>query len=734
MTHASAHTAHGVRVVAPPPPDSLAAGTAPQPEGQFGDRTRPVTGQEPVSTVGAWHTHPDVKVVLPPGLDDSLGPAVGDDGGQPQLDGSENSKAEGKPMAGEQKPTEEEKQTSDKPAEDDGTRQKLPDTHVVLPPAWDEPGFKPPVNDDAERGEGSGDDDDESMQPNVQLPAVDGEPGLRPPGEQEADSTKQKLPDTLVVLPPAWDEPGFRPPETGGVRDEGNKDGDDTRNKEPNTSVQLPPGYEDLKDQPSGDEEGVKKKENGKDDDTRQKLPDTLVVLPPAWDEPGFRPPENGGVRDEGNKEGDDTRNKEPNTSVQLPPGYEDLKDQPSGDVEGVKEAENSKDDDTRQKLPETLVILPPAWDEPGFRPLANVDSLRDEETQDNSKAPEQSDASPGQKPTPVKGESSSATPSGDTSPNKDSTKQDAAKETQKPAPVKSTTQTVKGDQSPPEKSVMNNDENGQKKNPEEGKEPAKPDETEPVDKPQDALPDSPQVNTKSGGAATADDPPPRLQVPPEFYLTRKNHAARPHVRPTPPPSEQPDFIAENPLFEWTFPCSSQEKSCLDEDRVLYDGDRKCYQLWRSGPCERGQWLVIDKAEALNGSGHFRAVCANMSRCPEREVFMASDRQCHPFAQIIREICPKHEGLQLSYNVFGEGECKCDNCPHPQLPTNTFGEGRCAFPPSFYRSGVHVGLEVAWRAAMAEAAVDAAGKAAGATFKDKNKEKPKDSMKLTYVT
>ncbi|KAK7871349.1 hypothetical protein R5R35_007607 [Gryllus longicercus] len=654
MTHASAHTAHsahGVRVVAPPAPDSLAAGTAPQPEGQFGDRTRPVTGQEPVNAVGAWHTHPDVKVELPPGLDDSLGPAVGDDGGQAQLDGSEDSKAEEKPMAGEQKPTEEEeKQTSDKPAEDDGTRQKLPDTHVVLPPAWDEPGFKPPVNDDAERGEGSGDDDDESMKPNVQLPAVDGEPGLRPPGEEEADSTKQKLPDTLVVLPPAWDEPGFRPPETGGVRDEGNKEGDDTRNKEPNTSVQLPPGYEDLKDQPSGDE--------------------------------------------------------------------------------GVKEEENGKDDNTRQKLPETLVILPPAWDEPGFRPPANVDSLRDEETEDNSKAPEQSDASPGQKPTPVKGESSSATPSGDTSPNKDSTKQDDAKETQKPAPVKSTPQTVKGDQPPPEKSVMNNDENGQKKTPEEGKEPAKPDETEPVAKPQDAL----QINTKSGGAATADDPPPRLQVPPEFYLTRKNHAARPHVRPTPPPSEQPDFIAENPLFEWTFPCSSQEKSCLDEDRVLYDGDRKCYQLWRSGPCERGQWLVIDKAEALNGSGHFRAVCANMSRCPEREVFMASDRQCHPFAQIIREICPKHEGLQLSYNVFGEGECKCDNCPHPQLPTNTFGEGRCSFPPSFYRTGVHVGLEVAWRAAMAEAAVDAAGKAAGATFIEKDKEKRKDSKQLTYVT
>lgn len=177
-----------------------------------------------------------------------------------------------------------------------------------------------------------------------------------------------------------------------------------------------------------------------------------------------------------------------------------------------------------------------------------------------------------------------------------------------------------------------------------------------------------------------------RPVMPPEF---RKNHAARPQLPPHKTAAMR-DFIAQNDLFNATFPCSSQEKTCLDEERVLYDSDRQCYLLWRKGPCERGDWLVIDKNEANRGEGHFRAVCAPMRRCPDRQVLMAFDQKCHSLNQIIREICPKHEGLQLSYNVFGEGECKCDNCPAPLLPSNTFNEGRCAFPPSFYRSAVPV--------------------------------------------
>jgi len=109
---------------------------------------------------------------------------------------------------------------------------------------------------------------------------------------------------------------------------------------------------------------------------------------------------------------------------------------------------------------------------------------------------------------------------------------------------------------------------------------------------------------------------------------------------------------------------SKQALGCFETGRILYETDGKCYTLLQSGPCGKGQWLVLDKDEVVNGKGALSAVCRRCTCCDKvfRAVYWPADRQCYRLFRDSNRLCPS-TGTVLQVDPFGEGECACETEP-----------------------------------------------------------------------
>lgn len=116
---------------------------------------------------------------------------------------------------------------------------------------------------------------------------------------------------------------------------------------------------------------------------------------------------------------------------------------------------------------------------------------------------------------------------------------------------------------------------------------------------------------------------------------------------------------------------TAAERACLDDLKLLYPGDNKCYQLLSTGPCKSNEWLVLDP----RAPDRLRPVCARVP-CAEREVLWPRDGRCYQRFRDRETLCP-HPGNLLVSNPFGLGECACMRTqPHARDPANP-RDGAC---------------------------------------------------------
>ncbi|XP_023328067.1 uncharacterized protein LOC111701135 [Eurytemora carolleeae] len=103
----------------------------------------------------------------------------------------------------------------------------------------------------------------------------------------------------------------------------------------------------------------------------------------------------------------------------------------------------------------------------------------------------------------------------------------------------------------------------------------------------------------------------------------------------------------------------NSDEICNHVDQIFWPEDGNCYSLLDQGPCQDGQWLI------LNSTKPIRAKCA-LIPCPVGEqVFWSALCQCIDIDNTIRsgrysplEVCGERSRMVL--NPYGEGECACE--------------------------------------------------------------------------
>jgi hypothetical protein len=122
------------------------------------------------------------------------------------------------------------------------------------------------------------------------------------------------------------------------------------------------------------------------------------------------------------------------------------------------------------------------------------------------------------------------------------------------------------------------------------------------------------------------------------------------------------------------------ESACLASGRILWPADRQCYSLLDQGPCERGQWLVLDASGTRVDCQPRRCPCdaAHRDLCEVEVEHLAGS--CHVAATAAAAgLCAP--GEQLVVTPRGYGVCGCITRP-PHVLWNAVGDeegnnGRC---------------------------------------------------------
>jgi hypothetical protein len=180
--------------------------------------------------------------------------------------------------------------------------------------------------------------------------------------------------------------------------------------------------------------------------------------------------------------------------------------------------------------------------------------------------------------------------------------------------------------------------------------------------------------------------------------------------------------VTAEPELSWPLPRSNstvrltaKEEACLEARKVYWPGDMACHDLLSQGPCQRGQWLVL---ETTRPGGEDRVVCRHrLCPCdPARpelcEVEMAvsdhddeeenNDDNNHGcrcrVAQAAAQDGLCQPGEQLFVSPYGVGVCGCIvSPPHVIWP----GDGRCY--PLHARGPCQPGYQLNVASATAEA-------------------------------
>uniref|UniRef100_A0A2S2NIH5 DUF4789 domain-containing protein n=1 Tax=Schizaphis graminum TaxID=13262 RepID=A0A2S2NIH5_SCHGA len=117
-------------------------------------------------------------------------------------------------------------------------------------------------------------------------------------------------------------------------------------------------------------------------------------------------------------------------------------------------------------------------------------------------------------------------------------------------------------------------------------------------------------------------------------------------------------------LADLTIPNSREQseyiyKKCLSMNKIVYED--RCWDLLTKGPCDEGQWLVLDKAadeEQLQKPRPLTAKC-KVRRCSESDVYWPRDGFCHDEETARRERLCASANTVLAIDEYGNGFCKC---------------------------------------------------------------------------
>ncbi|XP_025193308.1 uncharacterized protein LOC112593186 isoform X2 [Melanaphis sacchari] len=124
-------------------------------------------------------------------------------------------------------------------------------------------------------------------------------------------------------------------------------------------------------------------------------------------------------------------------------------------------------------------------------------------------------------------------------------------------------------------------------------------------------------------------------------------------------PLEQPEYIY---------------KKCLSMNKVVYED--RCWDLLTKGPCDEGQWLVLDKVSdemQLQEPRPLRAKCKKR-RCSESDVYWPRDGFCHNKQMAHRDRLCASANTVLTIDEYGNGFCKCrdgDKVPYVRVFSST---------------------------------------------------------------
>ncbi|XP_003240756.1 uncharacterized protein LOC100574996 [Acyrthosiphon pisum] len=118
-------------------------------------------------------------------------------------------------------------------------------------------------------------------------------------------------------------------------------------------------------------------------------------------------------------------------------------------------------------------------------------------------------------------------------------------------------------------------------------------------------------------------------------------------------------------LADLTIPRNPHEQSgdiyekCLSMNKIFYEDS--CWDLLTKGPCDEGQWLVLDRVSdkvLLREPRPLRAKCTRR-RCSESDVYWPRDGFCHDEESARRDRLCASSDTVLATDEYGEGYCKC---------------------------------------------------------------------------
>ncbi|KAE9525928.1 hypothetical protein AGLY_013977, partial [Aphis glycines] len=100
-------------------------------------------------------------------------------------------------------------------------------------------------------------------------------------------------------------------------------------------------------------------------------------------------------------------------------------------------------------------------------------------------------------------------------------------------------------------------------------------------------------------------------------------------------------------------------EKCLLMNKIVYED--RCWDLLTRGPCDEGQWLVLEKVSGevqLQEPRPLRVKCKRR-RCSESDVYWPRDGFCHDQETARRNRLCADANTVLAIDEYGDGFCKC---------------------------------------------------------------------------
>ncbi len=177
--------------------------------------------------------------------------------------------------------------------------------------------------------------------------------------------------------------------------------------------------------------------------------------------------------------------------------------------------------------------------------------------------------------------------------------------------------------------------------------------------------------------------------TPSEMPTTKRTHNSTYHSRRR--DSSRVSHVLPDPARR----LRAEDVRCLEDEKVRWPEDGRCYRLLHQGPCDDGEWLVLTEGVARE----ILVTCApRPCPCTADEPMLCEvlyrgkdEPGCDDRARCRVSLAAEQDGIcghneQLLISPFGTGVCGCRTTPRPHLrqdgvcvPVHT--RGRC--PPGY---------------------------------------------------